>query len=1277
MSLINTSGKFKIFYINEKLNTNTNDLIFLENFKKKFDTHPLVTDSNGYTAFLSVDQQYIQDPYIKFYIDGDPNKEVLTNGNEPLEITDVFSTNGELYIKILPSINNLSSYNKLFKISFSGYLFDGSPGPGAHPFTFVYNINISLDNNGIKITYDSNKPFTSNGKDAELLNNVPDYFPYYTLGQNQYHYLTNIIPPSIGEFGMYNGYNSDFNYSNNITINQYNETFKYYTQPYNLLYRIKSPSNQNISGDILTRTQFEISTGAVSGYITDNWIYIHEIYAKDIPSNPDTGGGGSEEYLKYFFNESINEILISSKSAEDATKISPYFPSEHSRYWEMLIDYNNPQILSINSSNNINISSDEAVYCFIGNKSTDDFWQDPSKKYKYNRYSHKPYKIYLIVNRGQADADGKYKAKVTDAYVYYPESKASDDIGTVTFNTSMEGKLILRGEVKFEKIDPSKTTWGKVTLKINKKSPNGNWDSSLGAVQSMPGVTSNPDFTYHTPFTTGNSEEVLEVFKVFQDSSEYNIGDKYKLSLEVEEGGNNVETGIKVTNYEFVLGTKVEEGLLSSTYFNNSNLFNQDLDCHPDLNNIDSSRENGTIFDLEYSNDILIPKNLKQVMDRTEVPSTVNPYLYSLTGIKNSRFDGSYIYNQKINEYTDKDRNTYGKTPSIEVKRAYFAYYNALHNLYPLVNNKILFDIKYMVGPQGEISSPVMDEIAQLNLINTFSMEEISDEVKIYADTSKYTEFKDINKKFFIDTLGWKPYPVFYSQISATPTKLPNGEIEKPYATKIDFWGLKETLGEQPFNDYSFEANNDIAGSIAPTTEIDGVLSPDNVRSLDIDDNGNPTNINTPWYNPSSGVTTLPITDKDPGIGKPLSNNYKFTFEHTIPTTYIHDIKYQNITKKRQWLFWNKTITTNGTFEDVGYYELWVDGEGFQTSNTYNNSSLVPKTFNLKNYSISMNVYYTDSFSPNGYKVVSFDVSNSLMLINTKNNGQSIILKFNNDIIEGLIKNSGYSIKTTAQGGNLSLITWTIKGEVDDSIVQGSKFNIKVKGELSKMEPIANQNPQNQFFPSDTILGTQSPVSNDIIRLLGDRQDESRSIDIGTNGKYWAFPDINGIKYNMLTLEVANANSVWGKKLRQVDLKYKPTESKLFRDGKEPTYTSFPKIQYSWEPEVGDEIRFGNDENEVYTIVLVEGPKTIDNNSDKLRITLDRDITPTLDLNFFLIRRWKEERGNIIVNGEFPQTNSETVNTTQGFIFPEYLSDEINSNPDKILKDLTEKGIIS
>jgi len=165
----------------------------------------------------------------------------------------------------------------------------------------------------------------------------------------------------------------------------------------------------------------------------------------------------------------------------------------------------------------------------------------------------------------------------------------------------------------------------------------------------------------------------------------------------------------------------------------------------------------------------------------------------------------------------------------------------------------------------------------------------------------------------------------------------------------------------------------------------------------------------------------------------------------------------------------------------------------------------------------------------------------------------------------------------------------------------------------------------------------------------------------------------------------------------------------------EPSFIEFEPVTDFWEMKEGDEIRFENNENLTYKVTSVDGresvikPGNVNSNlpEDKLRVVVTPPFEYTAsngqiiknepsNFDFFVVRRYKENRNFIILNQQMPygiistgkgeiafsgedaSVGVEPVNpaSSPGILLPEYRIDKFNVNPDLILKDLIEKGII-
>jgi len=176
-------------------------------------------------------------------------------------------------------------------------------------------------------------------------------------------------------------------------------------------------------------------------------------------------------------------------------------------------------------------------------------------------------------------------------------------------------------------------------------------------------------------------------------------------------------------------------------------------------------------------------------------------------------------------------------------------------------------------------------------------------------------------------------------------------------------------------------------------------------------------------------------------------------------------------------------------------------------------------------------------------------------------------------------------------------------------------------------------------------------------------------------------------------------NSINNNYYVQAKLNYDGDINVVFPNTTEPDFIEFDPVQDPWSLQVGDEIRFENKENLVYTITSVDGRQAITPSSnpessainDKLQVI----VTPPFEFtasngtvvtkepsnfDFFVVRRYKENRNFVILDQQtpygFPVTGSLEPASSPGILLPEHRIEKYDRNPDEVLKDLIEKRII-
>jgi hypothetical protein len=194
------------------------------------------------------------------------------------------------------------------------------------------------------------------------------------------------------------------------------------------------------------------------------------------------------------------------------------------------------------------------------------------------------------------------------------------------------------------------------------------------------------------------------------------------------------------------------------------------------------------------------------------------------------------------------------------------------------------------------------------------------------------------------------------------------------------------------------------------------------------------------------------------------------------------------------------------------------------------------------------------------------------------------------------------------------------------------------------------------------------------------------------SGPFWRqYPidgDINNdFTANQLYMSSSILNQTYNSKYIQAKIPYIGDSNTDFPLTIEPDFIEFDPVTEFWALELGDEIRFINSEEYVYTIIEITPPPiSIASNeiiNNKLRITVspsfeDQPLPQPLpqNLDFFVVRRWKENKNFLILDQQKPYGFPVSQSSSPGIILPEHRIDKFNINPDLVLKELIEKSII-
>lgn len=999
-----------------------------------------------------------------------------------------------------------------------------------------------------------------------------------------------------------------------------------------------------------------------------------------------TGG----DVLSYYYEETTGKILISGAEHLDTKKTENYI--FNNLYDTELVAPSNETTTYITPdlSYIIEVKPSQSLWLSRGRDTTN---AGDTNRYKYNRYLHRPYKAYVLLGTGSTDAGyggdefssgiygegtvpvGPPVNEAVQIFMHYSQSSANlRSDGIYTFDTLLSEDVGLTASVNLSYRSDTyvpPTIYGQSEYGDNDSEYGGagsgtdvlTWrTASLNVYKNSSILTTETVYIEPTDIETGRNITV----KYPLTQNEIATGDTLKLSLEVDTTDTQAfNAALIATSYTMSIeGTVPPTDDKVPVTFNNYLELNDD--CDPLVANIVNDRPNSRLQDVDYSSPIsgsFYPVNFEQIIRDEAVRATVPESNYTQLSSINPRYAGSKSDSQQYNVFTEGDEGTFGRISNIDINKAYFGYFNKIYDLYPLLEGTTTLDIKYIFDANGNRFNPRLGSYNYYNLEGTF---EDKSTLTLSTNALEDESLILLNTNHKVKHVGVLPTPILYTQIGG-----------REYTGSISFTGINPPQPDPPdFNDYAFRAS----GSSNPSTNIRNFaginnydvsvstntslnqLSPDNAIS------GSEINV-TSSYDPNSGTITFPTDDfrapEGSGNGKPLSDNYSFNFEHTFETTPI----IKRLTKDSSGFWqWSGPQYDAGR---VGNYYLRTLVDNKMATLTINDVILefIHTNPNTSTGVSSHSVSYKSKFSRHvkrfsGYLRIDFHVNDIKNYMNA--NG----LSYN---LSSLLNGNGGS-----HSGTWVKCRWTIKATVKPRssgfsqlpyFTQGDNIKISTGGFFG-----ANSDGgrfQNYFYPSAT---PHSGIQFDRFILSNTKSNPPE----GATPPYWKV--VANTTGSILEMQSQKVNEAYDNALKQVDIPYIPSTWPKFPFGQEPSFVTFPNITKLWSLELGDEIKFENDENKVHQIIDISPPAE----SGNLRVTVTPPIKDfTTDFDFFVVRRFIEEKGTVILNTPkpyFPSISGSVTtvipSTSPGIILPEFPVKEIDIDPNLIIKDLEDKKLI-
>ena len=731
----------------------------------------------------------------------------------------------------------------------------------------------------------------------------------------------------------------------------------------------------------------------------------------------------------------------------------------------------------------------------------------------------------------------------------------------------------------------------------------------------------------------------------------------------------------------------IPTGFIIPTYFGENILpFNLALDCQPLLNNYNEQRSSTFLMDVDYSSQSgpIIPVNQAQILSNSAVKATVPDSNYTQLRSINPRYNGVKSTSAQLNIWNIGDTGTFGKLPTIELRDAFFGYFNDLDDPYPNINNLTRVNLNYLIDEQGNALPPSLKSLA----IDTFKSVFPNTTLGKIAAKSGKDQYKTLGDPAPIKRIMQYVSPIIYSQNSSNNytniiplsgsgyiSRYDNDDLSVKFGrfTAMGSASISTTSVAQTV-DYYLDPSEAVTGVTGNTTNpwVDGGNSSSyydsswgNTVGEDLDNSqiiSLQTSFVTSFISETEGVRDELVFELHMYTGsKDPTTEVSFNLEDIECKVYTEDGKVTNIGSVLDY-GWFKIISNTPTQT----IKRWKSGNWFRKGKWVYSTIQVPLT-GIK-CTADWEMYET-----------LFDLG--LMRERSPKGGAGVLA------LEWIITaNSGkYTIKVGDE------INWRINGSFEDAR-KGYK--------------------QGYFFPlnytgAKTAVNIQGQGAYDHLLAEANTAQAPFWVYSGSAGGASTIHDPS-----ILVMSSSNMNEAYGTTFRQGEVEYFPGPSDYFPGGVEPKTTNFDPIQYTIELKEGDEIRFANNENFTYRVIEVFAPsENVESGIARLKVKLDRPVDTSVNKDFFLVRRPIVNPNSLYLDTPFPYAtlSSASISTgiantgsanfglsgsidengnytasysdleiasTPGILYPDFPTEYLVQSASIIVNDLISKGII-
>lgn len=898
-------------------------------------------------------------------------------------------------------------------------------------------------------------------------------------------------------------------------------------------------------------------------------------------------------------------------------------------------------------------------------------------------------------------------------------------------------------------------TWSTASLRIYTGSYPSSVPSTLEAYLT--------ESIYESAFIHTQSAGVPFTMSFTIPSESISIKDCLSMALSVSSGSYNsasVENSLVVRNYSLQFFTPTQSGqgdgrvpTFIENAFEGTLGFTNTPDCQPLYNNVSSERENNRIQIVETQPTAsgfggFQPLNFFPILSGSAEKSTVPESYYTTLRQINPRYLGSRTTANTINSIDGLGGESgaergFGALPVIDYQTAYFAYCDQVIDPYPVVNNVTQFNLKYLINDSGDALQPNLSPYTGYDVEGSW-VEGEGARVGI-NQISGSSQFDQLNGLQPVKLVAKEPVAVLWSQTGANTYNGSDvsGSIPLAGAPGIvstytaSFLSYNLTVQGR---DYNAGNTND---KIIPETTAMGQSSTAGLFQFSTSSRYGEVTSTTIEQASSSIVSDLSTApnggsvggtatyanvgemyfNKDyfainnstatpPGFdyltGNQLSDVYSFSTQMEFPTTMPQRYKTSGGS------FWD---SSNYQESDVGhlYVKLqYTDTVGLTNSGWIDLPMVQVERPIFRGYFGNNQIIDIDLINSFGSNKAGF-----------RNNNKQMYVEIDPSALETAFSQEGLNKNNALYGSfifNLaSSPSITIQANRRYRWVYYQYYKNETKDpERNYFNPITR--PQNLGSGNTPFAASNGPYITS--RVLSENG-VSSTIDGSLNAPYWAFSSSAVPSFESrdhIQLESPNGNTSYGGEYYQQYIPYTASENPQFPGGIEPIDTAIPSYNIPWTVQVGDEIKFQNNEAQTYKVLSVTPPQDTEN--FKLVLVLDKEVPASINKDFFILRRYRYSPNTVVLNSLFPYGalkteqifaeasnitttfggdpttdtfSSESISTTNqsgsyvtsikplakkdntptGILFPEFPTAEINLNPDEVITQLRDNKLIT